>query len=256
MTDNSEAHHDVSHALAYPRRPRRGHHARLRRGVGGAWLAHQAPPSLNHSSCPTSFPRKRHGSRGNRGRIVLFPRVDQVKHRPTDQHPQRPGGRQDQARRQEAQHPRHLRRRRRLLERQRLQPRHDGLSHAQHRPHRQGGRDLHRPLRAAVLHRRTRGVHHRADRASAPACSRSACRARRKGCPRKTRRWPSCSSRRATRPVSSARTISATATSSCRPSTASTSSSATSTTSTPRTSRSIRTTRRTPSSRRSSARAA
>ena len=63
---------------------------------------------------------------------------------------------------QEAEHPRHLRRRHRLLEHQRLQPRHDGLPHAEHRPHRQGRRDVHRPLRAAVLHRRARRLHHRA----------------------------------------------------------------------------------------------
>ena len=36
-----------------------------------------------------------------------------------------------------AEHPRHHGRRHRLLEHQRLQSRHDGLSHAQHRPHRQ-----------------------------------------------------------------------------------------------------------------------
>ena len=47
-------------------------------------------------------------------------------------------------------------RRHRLLERQRLQPRRDGLPHSQHRPHRQGGRPLHRLLRPAVLHRRPR----------------------------------------------------------------------------------------------------
>ena len=157
---------------------------------------------------------------------------------------------------QKAQHPRHLRRRHRLLEHQRLQPRHDGLPHAQHRPHRQGRRDLHRPLRPAVLHRRARRVHHRAKLLPhRPAQGRPAA-APRKDCPRRTRRSPNCSSRRATPPASSARTTSATATSSCRRSTASTSSSATSTTSTPRRSRRTRTTRRTPSSGRSSARAA
>ena len=50
------------------------------------------------------------------------------------------------------------------------------------------------------------------------------------GLPRRTRRSPICSRRRATRPASSARTTWATATSSSRRSTASTSSSATSTT--------------------------
>ena len=77
---------------------------------------------------------------------------------------------------------------------------------------------------------------------------RHARRRHRAAAPR-TRRSPSCSSRWATRPASSARTTSATRTSSCRPSTASTSSSATSTTSTPRRSPSSRTTRRPTTSR-------
>ena len=72
---------------------------------------------------------------------------------------------------------------------------------------------------------------------------RHARRRRRAAAPR-TRRSPSCSSRSATRPGSSARTTSATGTSTCRRCTGSTSSSATSTTSTPRRSRSRRTTRR------------
>ena len=67
---------------------------------------------------------------------------------------------------------------------------------------------------------------------------------------RRTRPSPSCSSRSATPPASSARTTSATATSTCRRCTASTSSSATSTTSTPRRSRRTPTTRRTRRSRR------
>ena len=54
--------------------------------------------------------------------------------------------------------------------------------------------------------------------------------ARKKVCRRRTRRLPNSSSRRATQPDNSARTISATATNSCRPCTASMSSSATSTT--------------------------
>ena len=84
-----------------------------------------------------------------------------------------------------AQHSRHLRRRHRAVEHQRLQPGHDGLSHAEHRPHRKGRRDLHRLLRPAVLHRRARRVHHRPVLASVPACSRSACRAPRKALPAK-----------------------------------------------------------------------
>src|SRR6266700_1582983 len=63
----------------------------------------------------------------------------------------------------ETEHPRHHGRRHRLLEHQRLQPRPDGLSHAQHRPHRQRRRDLHRLLRPAILHRRPRRVHHRPE---------------------------------------------------------------------------------------------
>ena len=47
----------------------------------------------------------------------------------------------------QAEHPRHLRRRHRHLQHQRLQPRPDGLPDAQHRPHRQGRRDVHRLLR-------------------------------------------------------------------------------------------------------------
>ena len=60
----------------------------------------------------------------------------------------------------EAEHHRHLLRRRRAMERQRLPPRHDGRPHAQHRPDREPGRALHRLLRAAILHGRPLGVHH------------------------------------------------------------------------------------------------
>ena len=137
----------------------------------------------------------------------------------------------------EAQHPRHLGRRHRLVEHQRLQSRHDGLPHAQHRPHRPRRRALHRLLRPAIAAPPGAPPSSPASRRSAPACSRSACPARRRGCRTRTRPSPTCSRRRATPPASSARTISATATSSCRPCTASTSSSATSTTSTPRRSR-------------------
>ena len=61
----------------------------------------------------------------------------------------------------QAQHPRHLGRRHRPVQRQRLQQRHDGLPHAQHRPDRRGGRALHRLVRPAELHRRARRLHHR-----------------------------------------------------------------------------------------------
>ena len=64
-------------------------------------------------------------------------------------------------RRREAQHPDNLGRRHRPVQRQRLQQRHDGLPHAQHRPDRRGRRALHRLVRPAVLHRRSRRLHHR-----------------------------------------------------------------------------------------------
>ncbi len=65
----------------------------------------------------------------------------------------------DQA--EEAQHPRHLGRRHRPRQHQRLQPRHHGLPDAEHRPDREGRRALHRRLRAAELHRGSRVVHPR-----------------------------------------------------------------------------------------------
>ena len=72
------------------------------------------------------------------------------------------GARQPRAGRgPQAEHSRHLGRRHRRLQHQRLQPRHDGLQDAQHRQHRQRGRDVHRLVRPAELHRRPRRVHHR-----------------------------------------------------------------------------------------------
>ena len=67
---------------------------------------------------------------------------------------------------QETQHRRDHGRRRRRLERQRLPPRNDGRQHAQHRPHRQGGRTVHGLLRPAVLHGRSGRVHPRPDTVS------------------------------------------------------------------------------------------
>ena len=83
-------------------------------------------------------------------------------------------------------------------------------------------------LRAAELHGRAGRVHHRPVAASAPACSKVGLPGAKEGLSAKDPTIADCSSRRATRPGSSARTISATATSSSRPCTASTSSSATS----------------------------
>jgi hypothetical protein len=57
---------------------------------------------------------------------------------------------------EQAQRPGHLGRRHRHLEHQPQQPRHDGLLDAQHRPHRERRRFLHRLLRPAELHRRPR----------------------------------------------------------------------------------------------------
>ena len=133
---------------------------------------------------------------------------------------------------------------------------HDGLPDAQHRPHRQRGRAVHRLVRPAELHRRPRRLRHRpvAD-PHRPHQGRPARRARghegrgpddRDAAQaaglrhRPVRQEPS---RRPRRDAARRRT-------------ASTSSSATSTTSTPRRSRRTPTTRRTRSSRRSSARAA
>ena len=78
------------------------------------------------------------------------------------------------AKHRQAQHPRHLGRRHRALEPELLHARADGLPDAQHRPHRQGRHAVHRQLRRAVLHRRPLVVHHRPERATAPACRRSA----------------------------------------------------------------------------------
>ena len=170
--------------------------------------------------------------------------------------PQRGRRRQGGRGRQEAEHPRPLGRRHRLVQRQLLQPRRHGLPDAEHRPHRQGRRPVHRLVRPAELHRRPRGVHHRpvAD-PHRPHQGRPARLAARlaEGGPDHRRAAQAARLRDA---ASSARTTWAIATSSCPRSTASTSSSATSTTSTRRRSRRTPTIRRTPNSRRNSARAA
>ena len=136
-------------------------------------------------------------------------------------------------------HPGHHARRRRLLERRRLQPRHDGAD-AQHRPHRARGHALHRPLRAADLHAGPRRLHHRpAADPHRPDDGRPAGLAGRARRARPDARR-SAEAARLPHRASSARTTSATATSTCRRCTASTSSSATCTTSTPRRSPSCR----------------
>ncbi len=62
---------------------------------------------------------------------------------------------------EEAEHRRHLGRRRRLHQPQRLQSRRHGLPHAEHRSHCERRRGVHRSLCASVLHRRARRVHYR-----------------------------------------------------------------------------------------------
>ena len=81
----------------------------------------------------------------------------------------------------EAQHPRHHGRRHRLLEHQRLQPRHDGLPHAQHRPHRQRGRRCSPTITPSSPAPRAAPLSSPARAPSAPACSRSACPRRKEG---------------------------------------------------------------------------
>ena len=66
--------------------------------------------------------------------------------------------------RQEAEHPRHLGRRHRHHQRQRLQRRADGLCHTEHRPHRQRRAPLPSLLRRTVMHRGPSGVPDRAAR--------------------------------------------------------------------------------------------
>ncbi len=61
----------------------------------------------------------------------------------------------------EAQHPVHHGRRHRLDAAEHLPPRPDGRRDAQHRPHRQRGRDLHDVLRRAELHGRAQRLLHR-----------------------------------------------------------------------------------------------
>ena len=136
------------------------------------------------------------------------------------------------------------------------QPRHDGLQDAEHRPHRQRRRAVHRLVRPAELHGRPRRVRHRpvadphrphegrpAGRAGRHEDGRPDDRHAAQGAGLRHRPVRQEPPRRPRRDAADERT-------------ASTSSSAISTTSTPRKSPRTRTIRRTPSSRRSSARAA
>ena len=156
----------------------------------------------------------------------------------------------------QAEHPRPVGRRHRLLEHQLQQPRHDGLLDAQHRPARAARASASPTSTASRAAPPAAPPSSPARTRCAPGSPRSACPAPTSASAPRTRPSPSCSSRSATRPRSSARTTSATSTSTCPPTTASTSSSATSTTSTPRRSPSTRTTPRTRSSRSASDRAA
>ena len=102
----------------------------------------------------------------------------------------------------------------------------DRLQDAEHRPHRQGRHDVHRLLRRARAARRGARSFITGQAPLRTGLSKVGIPARRSDCRPRTSRSPRRSSRSATRPASSARTISATATSTCRPFTASTSSSA------------------------------
>ena len=137
-----------------------------------------------------------------------------------------------------AEHPRHLRRRCRPDQRQRLLARPHGLPDAEHRPHRQGRHDVHRLLCRAELHGGA-VIFITGQATLRTGLSKVGLPGANLGLRSRTSRSRRRSSRWAMPPASSARTISATATSSCRRSTASTSSSATSTTSMPRRSPSI-----------------
>ena len=130
----------------------------------------------------------------------------------------------------QAQHPHHLGRRHRLVQRQRLQPRHHGVPHPEHRPHRAGRARCSPTGTGSRAAPPAAPPSSPASRPSAPGSPRWVCRAPTWASSPKTRPSPTCSSRWATPPASSARTTSATGTSSCPPPTASTSSSATSTT--------------------------
>ncbi len=138
----------------------------------------------------------------------------------------------------------HLGRRRRLLEHQRLQPRHDGLQDAEHRSHRArkaacsptGTDSKAAPPDASAFITGQVGFRTGMLKVGLPGAP--------EGLQARDVTIAERSRRAATRPASSARTISAIAMSTCRRRTASTSSSARCITSTPRKSRRIRTTSR------------
>ena len=155
----------------------------------------------------------------------------------------------DASRRRQAQHSRHLGRRHRHCQHQRLLERPDGLRDTEHRPHRQGRHQCSSTTTGSNAARRAGPRSSPGSTAFAPAFARSASPAHRWACSQLDPRSPACSRTSATPPASSARTTSATATRRSRPCMASTSSSAISITSTPRKSRSYLTTRKTRPSR-------
>ena len=119
-------------------------------------------------------------------------------------------------RRPETEHPRHLGRRHRNHEPQLLQRRADGISHAEHRSHRdtkECGSPIHTASRAA---RRAARRSSPGSPAIAPASRKSAPPEPPSGSRPKTRPSPSCSRTTAMRRANSARTTSAIATSFCR----------------------------------------
>ncbi len=90
------------------------------------------------------------------------------------------GSGEPRPRRRQAEHPRHLRRRHRPIEYQRLYPRAGRIPDPEYRQHRVRGHDVHRLLRREQLHRGPLVVHHRSKPAAhGPLEGRRARRARR-----------------------------------------------------------------------------
>ena len=134
--------------------------------------------------------------------------------------------------RRKAEHPVHHGRRHRLDAAEHLPSRPDGRRDAQHRPHRQRGRDVHGLRRHAELHLRAQRLLHRHVSAAHRHDPAAAARAARPICGPARRRSPSSCSISATPPASSARTTWATTPRRCRRRTASRNTGAISTTST------------------------
>ena len=117
-----------------------------------------------------------------------------------------------------------------IMQRGCLPPRDHGRRNAEHRSHRERGRDLHGLLRHAELHLRAQRLLHRHGSGARRPDRAAASRAVRPGCDPARRRSPRCCSTWATRPASSARTTWAITPRRCRRRTASRNTGATCTT--------------------------